>query len=124
MDSRFDPEISMSCLNDNSDEITFGGKAEQPAEPVKRAAEPVKRQALSVLSVISSQKPESRLSFSGLFPKSGTPVKSREDGDEEEGKPATAEVSAQPEAKRKRLESDENDWPEPPEVKKSRCRFY
>ena len=84
-------EISKSGAldDDNSDEIVFGAKATdnlddtdkpKPVDSYKRNLakphESGKRQALSVLSVLSSQqKPEARLSFSGLFPKSTTPLK-------------------------------------------------
>ena len=73
--SKYDPEIStMSADDENSDELVFGANIQKPADPVKRPLDSGKRQALSVLSVISSQKPEMRLSFSGLFPKKDAPV--------------------------------------------------
>jgi len=72
--------MSADADDENSDEMVFGKKIEKPAEPVKRPPDSGKRHALSVLSVISSQNPEStRLSFSGLFPKAVTPVKECDD---------------------------------------------
>ena len=80
-----------------------------------------KRQALSVLSVLSSQqKPEARLSFSGLFPKVATPLKTAiscptfvagDDSDlfdESDLKNdfATAETPIESTSKRKRVESE------------------
>ena len=84
-------EISKSGAldDDNSDEIVFGAKIpdkldetdkHKPVDTYKRNLakphESGKRQALSVLSVLSSQqRPEARLTFSGLFPKVTTPLK-------------------------------------------------
>ena len=119
--ARFDPEISMGggCLeDDNSDEIVFSAKfdpkpvgdkpadpAKKPVDPVKKPVKPVetgKRHALSVLSVLSSsQKPESRLSFSGIFPKATTPVKASFDDND-----VVDKTSQEKTTKRKRVESE------------------
>ncbi len=152
--SRFDPEISMGG-DDNSDDLVFGpkfgpviidpqqqqpddpGKCQQikPVKPFNHMTKPIesnKRQALSVLSVLSSQKQDSssRLSFSGLFPKATTPVKAHsvttfenlagdDDNDNDEQSDAIT-------TKRKRVDSNNSDDGENsprnslPETKKSR----
>ncbi len=123
--ARFDPEISMGgCLDDdgNSDEIVFSTKfdpkpvGDKPDDPVKKQSDPVKKQvkhvdtgkrhALSVLSVLSSsQKPESRLSFSGIFPKATTPVKASFD-DNDETSVVVNKTSNEKTTKRKRIVSE------------------
>ena len=122
--ARFDPEISMGgCLDvdDNSDEIVFSTKfdpkpvGDKPDDPVKKHANQVKkpvkhvdtgkRHALSVLSVLSSsQKPESRLSFSGIFPKATTPVKASFNDNDETS--VDNDTSNEKTTKRKRIVSE------------------
>ena len=115
--SRFDPEISLLSADDeNSDELVFGPKIDKHVDPVKRPPDSGKRQPLSLLSVISSQKPESsRLSFSGLFPKAETPKKgiNDDDGDDVDVESSAGKASKRklddgvvhvPEAKRSRVD--------------------
>ena len=157
--SRFDPEISMGG-DDNSDDLVFGPKFGSAAvdpqqqhqdnvekcqqiKPVKlfshktKPTESNKRQALSVLSVLSSQKQDSssRLSFSGLFPKATTPVKAHslttfeniaDDDDDNDNNDVNDKPSDATTTKRKRVDSNNSDDGENsprnslPETKRSR----